>query len=167
MEYKKDRLTVKIQMEPLLKAFILSAYNREQQILFPKKDKLNHILKLLLKKTPPGHHPKSTKDGFLEIIIPYYEDLNILSYNYMPPNDQIIFGQFVKMKFWSTFEDFMDDCYIKGIKQKDSIHLFMEKYNISVDLNIEERLKKELYRSKKIFRKYPKRAYCRKNPLKH
>jgi hypothetical protein len=85
-----------------------------------------------------------------------------MSYHYLSPECQRIFCTWVKKIFWATFEDFMDDCHLQGMRKKDSIWLFMEKYNIPVELDIEDRLKKELYRSKLLFRKYAKREYCKK-----
>jgi hypothetical protein len=157
-----DRITVKISMEPHLKAFLLSFYHQKEPIFFPKKDKLNDLLQLLLSKPPRNHCPRAQECGCLEIILPYYENLNIMSYHYLSPECQRIFCIRVKKIFWYTFEDFMDDCHLQGMYKKDSIWLFMEKYNIPVELDIEDRLKKELYRSKLLFRKYAKREYCKK-----
>ena len=153
-----DRITVKIQMEPLLKAFLLSSYRQDQPIFFPKKDKLNDLLQLLLSKPPKNHVPKVEADH-LEVIIPYFENINITSYHYLSPRNQGIFCRRVKKIFWVTFEDFMDECFRHDMGRCDAIYLFIEKYNLPVDSQIEDRLRKELYRSKRIFRKYPKRDY--------
>lgn len=157
-----DRLTVKISMAPYLKAFLLSIYHQEPPIFFPKKDKLNDLLHLLLKKQPKNHFNKDPECDYLEIIIPYFEDKNIMSYNYITPEAQRIFCRRVTMIFWSTFEDFMDEYFRQDMRRNDSIYLFIEKYNLPEDSKIVDRIRKELYRSKKIFRKYPKRDYCKK-----
>jgi len=149
-------------MEPYLKAFLLSVYNQEPPIFFPKKDKLNDLLHLLLRKQPIKHLPKGPACDYLEIIIPYFEDLNIMSYNYLSPEAQRIFCRRVNMIFWATFEDFMDECFRQDMRRNDSVYLFIEKYNLPEDSKIVDRLRKELYRFKGIFRKYPKRAYCKK-----
>lgn len=154
----KDRITVKIPMEAHLKAFILSVYKQEP-VFFPKKDKLNDLLSLLLAKPPKDYVPKDPKEPFLEIILPYFENLNIMSYNYLSEQSMRSFVRRIRKIFWITFEDFMDECFRNDMGRTDSIYLFIEKYNLPLDDKIEDMLKKQLYRSKRIFRKYPKRDY--------
>jgi hypothetical protein len=161
----KDRLTVKISIEPYLKAFLLSVYHQDEPIFFPKKDKLNDLLQLLLSKPPKNHIPRAVETDHLEIIIPYFENINIMSYHYLSEANQRIFCRRVKKIFWYTFEDFMDECFRQDLGRGDAIYLFIDKYNLPVDSKIEDRLRKELYRSKRIFRKYPKRNYQKTKKL--
>lgn len=146
-------------MEPYLKAFLLSCYNQEPPIFLPKRDKLNDMLQLLLAKPPKDHKPAPPDPDQLEVVIPYFENLNIMSYHYLSPANQQRFARRVKQIFWVTFEDFMDECFRHDMRRNDAIYLFIEKYNLPVDSRIEDMLRKEIYRSKRIFRKYPKREY--------
>lgn len=156
----KDRITVKISMEPHLKAFLLAVYRQDPPIFFPKKDKLNDLIQLLLDKPPRDCKHKPHPEGeYLEVIIPYFEFKNIMSYHYLSADNQRIFCRRAKKLFWVTFEDFMDECFRQDLRRNDAINLFIDKYNIPVDSKIEDMLRKEIYRSKKIFRKYPKREY--------
>jgi hypothetical protein len=156
----KDRITVKIQMEPHLKAFLISVY-RQDPVFFPKKDKLNDLLLLLLAKQPRDLIPKDPQGPHLEIILPYFENLNIMTYNYLSEQSRRTFLRRVRMIFWCTFEDFMDECFRNDMGRTESIGLFIEKYNLPLDDKIEDTLRKQIYRSKRIFRKYPKRDYKR------
>jgi hypothetical protein len=155
----KERLTVKIHIEPYLKAFLLSCYNQEEPIFFPKKDKLNDLLQILLSKPPRDHKPVAREGDHLEVVLPYFENINIMSYHYLSSTNQRIFARRVRQIFWVTFEDFMDECFRNDMRRNDAIYLFIEKYNLPVDSRIEDMLRKEIYRSKRIFRKYPKRDY--------
>lgn len=146
-------------MEPHLKAFLLSSYRQEPPLFFPKKDKLNDLLQLLLSKPPKDYKPVAREGDHLEVILPYFENLNIMSYHYLSPANQKIFARRIRKIFWITFEDFMDECFRNDLRRNDAIYLFIEKYNLPVDSRIEDMLRKELYRSKIIFRKYPKRGY--------
>ena len=123
----KDRLTVKISMDPHLKAFLLSVYRQEPPIFFPKKDKLNDMLQLLLAKPPKDVSHKKPDDCFLEVILPYFENMNIMSYHYLSPSNQRVFARRVKQIFCVTFEDFMDECFRHDIRRNDAIYLFIEK----------------------------------------
>jgi len=163
----KDRLTVKIKMAPYLKSFLLSCYNQQQPIYFPKRDKLNDLLQLLLSKPPMDLKPVPADHDSLEVVIPYFENLNVTSYHYLSPANQERFVHRVKQIFWVTFEDFMDECFRHDMRRNDAIYLFIEKYNLPADGRIEDMLRKELYRSKKIFRKYPKRDYKKSKKLQN
>lgn len=146
-------------MEPYLKAFLISVYRQQPPIFFPKRDRLNDLLQILLAKPPSDLKYKPQDSCCLEVIIPYFENLNIMSYHYLSPKNQILFGKKVKQMFMVTFIDFMEECFRHDISKNDSIYLFLEKYEIPVDSKIEDMLRKSLYRSKRMLRKFPRREY--------
>lgn len=155
----KDRLTVKIAMEPYLQAFLICVYRQQPPLFFPKRDRLNDLLQILLAKPPKDHKPRPSERDHLEVIIPYFENLNIMSYHYLSIRNQVIFSKKVKQMFNCTYIDFMEKCFMNDISKNDAIALFLEKYDIPVDDKIEDMLRKQLYRSKRITRKYPIRDY--------
>lgn len=146
-------------MEPHLKAFLISVYRQEPPIFFPKRDRLNDLLQLLLAKPPRDLKLKPHEGCYLEVIIPYFENLNVMSYHYLSEKNQRVFAKKVRQMFAVTFIDFMEECFRQDLSKNDSIYLFLEKYNIPVDEKIEDTLRKSLYRSKRITRKYPTRDY--------
>lgn len=154
-------------MEPYLKAFLLSCYNQQEPVFFPKRDQLNDMLQLLLARPPKDLKPVPPDPDQLEVVIPYFENLNIMSYHYLSPNNQQVFARRVKQIFRVTYLDFMDECFRHEMRRNDAIYLFIEKYNIPLDTRIEDMLRKELYRSKRIFRKYPKREYRKTKKLQN
>lgn len=93
------------------------------------------------------------------MIVPYFENLNIMSYHYLSATNQRLFAKKVKQMFTVTFLDFMEKCFLNDLGKSDSVYLFLEKYNIPVDSKIEDMLRKTLYRSKRLTRKYPTRDY--------
>jgi len=154
-----DRLTVHIEMKPYLKAFLLSIYG-DEPVFFPKRDKLNDLLQLLLVKPSKNHKPqKPDRKNSLEVILPYFENLNIYSYNHLSRRSQVSFVNFLKKRFWVTFEDFMNECARNGLLRSDAIDLFIEKYNLPYHSGIYDMLNKATYRSKVISKKYPTRQY--------
>lgn len=154
-------------MEPYLKAFLLSCYNQQEPVFFPKRDQLNDMLQLLLARPPKDLKSVPPDPDQLEVVIPYFENLNIMSYHYLSPNNQQVFARRVKQIFRVTYLDFMDECFRHEMRRNDAIYLFIEKYNIPLDTRIEDMLRKELYRSKRIFRKYPKREYRKTKKLQN
>ena len=156
----RNRPTVHIRMKPFLKAFVVSVYG-PQPVFFPKRDKLNDLLQLLLAKPPSSIKPikPAERSGYLEVILPYFENLNINVYNHLSENSQAAFEKRIKSRFWVTFEDFMDEAFRHGLQKNDAITLFMEKYDLPFDSYIEDMLRKAIYRSRRIQQKYPKRQY--------
>lgn len=145
-------------MDAYLKAFLISCYHQDP-LFFPKRDKLNDLLELLLTKRPKNYKPKDPEGDYVEIILPYFENLNIMSYHYLSENSEKAFVKRVKKIFWVTFEEFMDESFRNDMGRNGAIYLFIEKYDLPLDTKIEDMLKKRLYRSRRIFRKYPKRNY--------
>jgi len=150
-------------MKNYLKAFTISVYGSEP-VFFPKRDKLNDLLQILLTKPPAEHKPirAAEKVDYLEIILPYFETLNINSYNFLSARSQRSFGKRLKSRFWVAFEDFMDEAFRNNMTRTDAIALFIEKYELPYDGYIEDMLRKSIYRSRRILQKYPKRRYVRK-----
>lgn len=157
---KTDRITIRVPIKPYLKSFVLSYYNSQEPILFPKRGKINFIIRNLLKKQPEKRCFTDNVGINLEIILPYYEDLNIMSYNYINPEDEKVLNEWLEMIFWTKFDEFIDTEYLQGIRQNVSISAFLEKYNIQE--SIEDMLKKRIYRSRLTCRKTPKRYYKKK-----
>ena len=153
-----DRITVHVKMKPYLRAFLIAIYGKEP-VFFPKKDRLNDMLQLLLTKPPKNHIPPSDHSGTIEIVLPYFENLNIHYNHYLSERSQQTFEERVNKRFWVVYEEFLDECLLKGMTRNSAIALFIEKYNLPYNSRIEDRLRKAIYRSIRIQTKYPKRNY--------
>jgi hypothetical protein len=159
----RDKQTVKIKIKPHLKAFILAVYGQEQALEFPTRDRLKDLLQLLLSKAPSNYKLPDPNEVLLEVVIPEFEVKAMKSYIYLSPANQKDFTRRINMIFWVTFEEFIDECFRRDLGRNDAISLFVEKYNLQAEIHIRSSLKKHLYLSKRILRKYPKRAYSRKH----
>lgn len=157
----KSRITATVKLDSRLKSFVLSVYGKEP-VYFPKRDKLNSLLSVLLSK-PPLDFKFTTLDPVndLVIILPYFEHLNINSHNYLSDRSQRVFAKRIKTLFDVAFVDFIDKCFLDGIDRVDAVNLFIDKYNLPDDLSHQETLLKAIYRSKKIMSRYPKRKYVK------
>ena len=155
----QERVAVQIKIKPYLKAFLLSIYGKNEPLFFPKKDKFNDLLAHLLSKPPSNFIPKAPSPDGLLVIIPYFEHINIVCYNHLSQNSQVIFEQRVQARFWVTFESYIDESFRLNISISNAISLFVEKYNIPYTSVVEDMLKKAIYRSRRIQKKYPKRSY--------
>jgi hypothetical protein len=152
-----DRPTVKIKIKPYLKQFLISVYG-EEPLYLPKRDKLADRLAWCLNK-PPDQIPPPDPEANLEIVLPWFEQVNIHQYNYMSRRGQYAFELFVQQRFWVTFEEFMDLNYRAGLTKYASFMLFLERYNIEEDSSMAQSLYKSLYRSRRISQLWPKRPY--------
>lgn len=157
----QNRITVQIALKPYLKAFLLSIYGGPEPLFFPKKDKFSDLLAFLIAKAPADHVPEKRDPEKLQVILPYFEHINILSYNYLSEKSQVIFENRVSNRFWVIFEDFMDKCFQKNIRRSEAIALFIEKYQLPYDATIEDMLRKAIYRSMRLQKKYPVRKYTK------
>lgn len=154
-------------MEQHLVDFLYAVYqpNQKNEPLFIiKRDRLNKLLSLLLSKPPPEYNPfKKTKEPYLELILPYFEKLNINTYYYLSHRSQRIFAKQVSTIFDVQFFNFIDDCMIEGLDKIEAINLFIEKYTLPDHLNFQDRLLKKIQRSEKILKKFPTRSYKKRS----
>lgn len=154
-----DRITVKVRMKPYLKAFIMHKFE-EEPVFFPKKDKLNALLYFLIQKQPAGYIQKVLdKKEYLEITLPYFEDRNINYYNHLSERSQVIIERRIRELFFVTFTQYMDQCFLRNISKVDSVSSFIELYNLPYTSGLDDMLRKELYRSKRMIQKWPLRDY--------
>ncbi len=157
----KSRITVSVKMDRRLKAFIISTYGKEP-VYFPKRDKLNSLLSVLLSKPPADLKLNPLdRDQLLTIILPYFEHININSHNHLSNHAQRVFQKRVKTMFDVAFVDFVDKCLLDGIDKVDAVNLFVSKYNLPDDLAHQDALLKAIYRSKKLMNRYPRRKYVK------
>ena len=157
----KKRITVKMKMEKHLISFLYAVYQADspnEPLFLPKRDRLNKLLSKLLTRPPIDYQPPE-HDSYLELMIPYFEKININSMNHISIKGQRIFARNVKNIFTIEFFEFIDECLLVEMERIDAVNLFIEKYNLPDDLSFQDRLLKTIYRSKKIMKKFPPRAY--------
>lgn len=158
------RMTVNIKMDDYLIRFLYSVYQPDkldEPLFLPGRHRLNKNLSLLLSR-PPETPTLCGGPSYLELVIPYFENVNINSVNYISQKSQRTFSRLVRNIFTVQYFEFIDDCLINSIERIDAVNLFIEKYNQPDDLKFQDRLLKMIYRSKKIMKKSPTRTYKKK-----
>ena len=158
----KEHQTVKFQIPIYLKAFLVDQYGGEP-LWINQKDKLHDLLQFLLKKPPTGWVPRYPEpdpgNDYITIQLPFYKNMNPLVYCYLSNPAIHTFITWVKKKFWITYEQHMDKAFLHGITVIDAVRLFIDKHDLPDDHQVEEMLRKQIYRSRNLHRKIPKRKY--------
>lgn len=104
-----------------------------QPISFPKKHDFNSILDFLLQVPPLDYHEPDYGDKTLRIKLPYFEDKDVRSYNYLSNFRQRKFEKRINQYFKITYRGIISKYILLGFDRNDSIELFMEEYNLPVD----------------------------------
>ena len=157
-----QRLTVSIKMKPYLKAFMLHVYGNEP-IYIPKQDYFNKLIAEIITKTPADYKYKPSTPQHLEIILPYYDYMDIRTYNFLSERAQRVFENKLQDRFWVTYESFMDKKFVLKISIIDAIGLFVEEYQLPYTSQLEATLQKRIYRSRYFHNKRRKRKYKKTN----
>lgn len=125
-------ISINIRCPKHLVQFIESIYGK-QPISFPRKDHFNSVLNFLLQKEPENFTNFHAGRINLKILLPYFEDKNVL-YNYiLTPCGETIFIKSINETYKMVFRDFMNKLNMIGVSKIDSIYFFLETYTISED----------------------------------
>jgi hypothetical protein len=127
-----SQISVNIQCHVAVVAYIQSVYGK-QPVSFPKKDRFNTMLAFSVIKSPPDYagEPDYGKET-LKVNLPYMEDKNVLTWNYVPEVAKKEIAKAMKALMYSEFHLHMDKAKSKDIdfNVHSAVYLFMEKYNI-------------------------------------
>lgn len=154
-------ITVKTTVEPHVAEYIRGKfYDREAQVVrFPPTLDIYILIYDLLQKRPATNPVDS---GNLEFALPERrEGKDPLTYNYLSGRAQKILSDKLRLMMWAELHDLMDENkHINGIQFKESVFLFMRKYNI--ESITEDALLKNYQRWRDKQRRKKKRGYSRK-----
>jgi hypothetical protein len=158
-----ERPSVYITLKPYIKAFYISKYGNGP-LFFKKKDKINHLLSMLLVKRPPDYKEEiPDRENTLEVSIPFFDHININVYNYLSCRSKKTFERRLRQRFWVAFEDDIEKLILEGFSPGEAIAFFIEKNHLPDDETTESTLRKEIYRVKKLYTILPKRGYKKAN----
>ena len=125
-------MTITVRCAPHLVRFMEAVYG-PQPITFPRRDNFSLLLNFLVEKEPDNYSNYATGDVKLTVLLPYFEDKNVL-YNYvLTPLKEVVFINKIDERFRIAFNDEMNKSTLLGISKIDSVHLFMDKFNLSED----------------------------------
>lgn len=136
-------ITISIRVQPYLVDFMVSIYG-PQPIEFPRKDNFNRILNVFLDKEPESKSHYNPTETNLDILLPYFEDKNVLYNFHLSSVQKRILVRKIEDKFRLSFRDEVDQYLLLGFTRIEAIYFFMEKYNIREESI--EMLKKDYHR---------------------
>jgi hypothetical protein len=152
---------IKMKCPAYLIHFLEKLYG-DMPIVFPRNDDLSNTLDHLLDRPPKDYQEDSNYDGMLLIQLNYFEDKDVRKNWYLPERSQIYFIQRVNRYFKLKFRDDVNKSRLYGYERKQSIEIFIDKFELNDDCGIYDLLEKD-YRRYYEF-KYGKRR--RKNKTK-
>ena len=125
-------VTIKIKCPVPLIEFMVGQYG-PMPIVFQRKCDFTDILNWMLDIPPLDYHEHDYGPSTLTIQLPYFEDKNVLSYNYLTRVQQEMFVRRVYRFFKITFRGEMNKSIMLGWEKKESIILFQDKYGMGPD----------------------------------
>lgn len=154
-------MTIKITVEQYVAEYIQGKFYDSESgaVRFPSAMDIYILIYDLLQKRPVDH-PRDT--GNLEFTLPERrEGKDPLTYNYLSGRAQKILGDKMRLMMWAELHDLMDENkHINGIQFKESVFMFLRKYNI--ESITEDALLKNYQRWRDKQRRKKKRGYTRK-----
>lgn len=127
-----SNIIIKVKCDVYLIRFLETLYG-QSPIKFPNASNFNAILDVFLDKPPLDHVPPYYDQETLEIQLPFFENKDVRSYNYLSPLKQRILIKEIWKYFKITFRGEVAKHIINGLEKQDAIDLFIEKYNLPVD----------------------------------
>jgi hypothetical protein len=153
-------VVIKMKCAPYLIHFLEKLYG-DMPIIFPRNDDLSATLDHLLDRPPKDYQEDSNYDGMLLIRLNYFEDKDVRKNWYLSDESKIHFIQRVKRYFKLRFRDDVNKSRICGYERKESINIFIDKFELNDDKEIYDLLDKD-YRRYYEFRYRKRRRKCRK-----
>lgn len=155
-------ITVKISVEPHVAEYIRGKYfDRDAGVVrFPSGADIYLLIYDLLRKRPASCPVDA---GNLEFALPRRrEGKDPETYNWLSARAQKMLGDKMRLMMWAELHDFMDENkHINGIQFKESVFLFMSRYDI--EGISEDALLKNYQRWRDKLRRKKKRGYVRKS----
>jgi len=125
-------VTIKIKCSIPLIEFMEGNFG-PMPIVFPRKCDFTDMLDYLLEIPPLDFHERDWGKETLVLQLPYFDDKNIFSYNYLSRLKQEMFVKRIHQFLKITFRGEMNKMIMLGFEKKDSIEMFMDKYSMGPD----------------------------------
>lgn len=154
-------ITVKATVDPHVADYIRGKFFDHEAgvVRFPPTMDIYILIYDLLQKRPAD---RPLDAGNLEFALPERrKGKDPLTYNYLSGRAQKILGDKMRLMMWAELHELMDENkHINGIQFKESVFMFMRKYNI--ETITEDALLKNYQRWRDKQRRRKKRGYNRK-----
>lgn len=145
-------MTIKIECEPHIVRFFTRIFG-PMPITLPKGHVLGFTLRHLLDRPPKDHVEKSSEyETYLEIRIPFNDEKNPLYNFHLTDESKRILADRIEREFKLMFREDINASRLSGLKKKDAIYLFIDKYDLNPD--VFDRLTKDYQRNYHLRRYY-------------
>jgi hypothetical protein len=138
-------IEIKIKCPDYLIKFLISLYG-EMPIVFPKNHDLIRTLNHLLNRPPKDYHEDSIYEDTLRIQLPHFEDKDVYYNFYLSEYSKRLFLIRLTRYFKLIFRDDINQSRLCGFNEKDSINLFIDKFNLNSGGDIYSNLEKDYRR---------------------
>ncbi|MCW3784914.1 hypothetical protein [Plebeiibacterium sediminum] len=141
-------ITVKVAMRPLFVDYLKSIYYSDQNQIALQHTQLGILVKELLTKVPPNYKPKKYNENeYVELILPFYKDLNISYNNFLSENSEKIIRKWVQNKFYIDLRDHVENWKsMPGFEINLAINHFCDMHHINPDHYKTNSLYRDFYR---------------------
>jgi hypothetical protein len=131
-----------------LRSFIYNEYNLgdEGTINLSADTDIGKLIKSLLVKTPLAYSSPGKRDDVIMFALPYWNDINVMVYNYLTPSGQTAVENYVSDLLTMKTRMYLMDVYNAKLELKNNIYLFMELNGIPITDTNYERIKKDFDR---------------------
>lgn len=102
-------------------------------VSFPDKSNFNMFLDVFLTQPPLNYQETEHGQNTLSIQLPYFENKNVNSYFYLTQKAQQKFVDEIWKFFKITYRSEISKYIMVGLYRKDSIEMFIDKYNLPLD----------------------------------
>jgi hypothetical protein len=149
---------IKMECPSYLIKFLECLYGN-MPIVFPRNNDLSKSLDHLLDRPPKSYTEDSNCEGMLLIKLNYFEDKNILYNWYLSKKSKGLFIERVNKYFKCKFHEDVNTSLLNGYNRKDSIDIFIEKFDLYDEKEIYDLLERDYrrYWERKEYRKTHKR----------
>ncbi len=123
-------MIVSCECEPYLIRFLESYFETASPIEFPRNHDFNFQLTFLVTQPPKNWIEEDYGENNLRIQLPYMENKNAYSYWYLSRRAQTSFVERIRSFYKCVFHEQVNQSIILGFTRKESIEIFIERYNL-------------------------------------
>jgi len=127
-----SQVILRLKCDQYLIRYLETLYG-DQPIVFPKKSHFSKFLDVFLLQPPLDYVETDHGENTLSILLPYFEDKDVRSYNYLTKKRQEAFINEIRKHFKITYRSEIAKSLVCGLDRQDALAIFIEKYNLSQD----------------------------------
>lgn len=125
-----SNVIITFNLDPFYQTFLRAFFDQNDLLFeFPKRHEFNILLEFLTMKQPATPKKTEQSEESFHVRLQNMEHKNVMVYNYISMAGRKMFVRKVEDLFRLVFHHHVDEAIHKvGLRKKDAIHSFMEKY---------------------------------------